>query len=94
MFSDDTPLPDPSGSLEPPNRKPPVAVAVSTPEPPRPPRSIRNALQSDPRTRKFVDNTIELVFNAADNIADEIASFLRVRPKEPSRNLPVKIPPE
>ena len=95
MFSDDAPLPDPSGALEPPNRKPPTAVAVSTPEPPRPPRSIRNALQSDPRTRKFVDDAIRVVFDAADNLADEIASLFRVRRKDPpSRNLPAKIPPE
>ena len=96
MFSDDAPVPDPSGALEPPNRKPPTAVAVSTPDPPRPPRSLRHALQSDPRTRQFVDKAIQVVFDAADNLADEIAGLFRVRRTEvnPSRNLPTKIPPE
>jgi hypothetical protein len=96
MFSDDAPLPDPSGSLEPPDRKPPTAIAVSSPPPPRPPRSFRAMLQSDPRTRKFVDDSIRVVFDAADNIADEIASLFRLRPKpgSSSPNLPAKIPPE
>ena len=96
MVSDDAPLPDPSGALEPPNRQPPTALSVATPQPPRPPRSIRNALQSDPRTRQFVDGAIRVMFDAADNLADEIADFIRLRPKTapPSRNLPTKIPPE
>jgi hypothetical protein len=96
MDSDDAPLTDPSGALEPPHRKPPTALATATPQPPRPPRSIRNALQSDPRTQRLVDNAIRLMFDAADNVADGIASILRIRPSEspPSRNLPVKIPPE
>jgi hypothetical protein len=96
MFSDDAPVPQPSGSLDPPDRKPPTAIAVATPPPPRPPRSIRNALQSDPRTKQFVDSAIRVMFDAADNLADEIASLFRIRRKEgpSSPNLPAKIPPE
>jgi hypothetical protein len=96
MFSDDAPLPEPGGALEPPARKPPTAVALATPQPPRPPRSVRSVLMSDPRTQRFVDNAIEAVFNAADNVADEIAGLLRLRKREepPSRNLPTKISPE
>lgn len=96
MVSDDAPLPDPRGALDPPDRKPPTAIAVATPPPPRPPRSVRNALQSDPRTRRLVDNAIRVVFDAADNIADEIASLFRLRRKEgpSSPNLPAKIPPK
>lgn len=93
MFSDDAPVPQPSGSLDPPDRKPPTAIAVATPPPPR--RSFRNALQSDPRTKKFVDSAIRVMFDAADNLADEIASLFRIRRKEgpSSPNLPAKIPP-
>ena len=96
MFSDDAPPTQPSGSLDPPNRKPPTAVAVATPQPPRPPRSVRNVLQSDPRTKQFVDSAIRVVFDAADNLADEIASLFRIRrkPGPSSPNLPAKIPPE
>ncbi len=96
MFSDDAPVPEPSGSLDPPDRKPPTAIAVATPPPPRPPRSLRHALQSDPRTKQFVDGALRVVFDAADNIADEIASLFRIRRKEgpSSPNLPAKIPPE
>jgi hypothetical protein len=92
---DDAPLhehQDPSGSPDP---KPPTAVTVSVSESPRPRRSILNALQSDPRTRKAVDNAIRIMFDAADNVADEIASVLRLRrPGGSSPNLPAKIPPE
>ena len=96
MFSDDAPVPQPSGSLDPPDRKPPTAIAVATPPPPRRPRSLRNALQSDPRTKQFVDSAIRVMFDAADNLADEIASLFRIRRKEgpSSPNLPAKIPPE
>jgi hypothetical protein len=95
MFSDDAPIPEPGGSLDPPARKPPTAIAAATPPAPREPRSIRNVLQSDPRTKVFVDNAIRVVFDAADNIADEIASLFRIRRKAgpSSPNLPAKIPP-
>jgi hypothetical protein len=99
MDSDDTPLPDPSGALEPPRRNPPTALAVESPPPPRPPRSARSVLatlQNDPRAKRLVDNALNTMFDAADSIADEIAGFLRLRPRDvnPSRNLPVKLPPE
>ena len=94
-MSDDAPLhehQDPAGS---PDRKPPTAVTVSAAEAPRPRRSILPALQSDPRTQRAVDNAIRIMFDAADNVADEIASLLRLRrPGGSSPNLPVKIPPE
>jgi hypothetical protein len=96
MVSDDAPLPDPSGALDPPDRKPPTAVATTAPQPPRPPRSFRHALESDPRTRQFVDNAIRVMFDAADTVADEIATLFRLRKRvdNPSRNLPTKIEPE
>ena len=95
-MSDDAPLPEPQGSLGPPDRKPPTAVTVSIPDPPRPPRSFRTALQTDPRTRRLVDNAIRVMFDAADTVADEIAAILHLRRAgvPPSSNLPTKIPPE
>jgi hypothetical protein len=95
MVSDEAPVPEPGGSLEPPDRKPPTALATATPPPPHKPRSFRHALQSDPRTRRLVDNAIEMVFDAADNVADEIANLFRIRRRGGSSpNLPAKIPPE
>jgi hypothetical protein len=95
-MSDDVPLyghQDPSGSVD---RKPPTAVTLSTPESPRTRRSVLQMLQSDPRTQKAVDNAIRVMFDAADNVADEIASLLRLRRPGggSSPNLPAKIPPE
>jgi len=57
---------------------------------------VRNAIQSDPRTKRLVDNAIRMVFDAADNVADEIASLFRLRTRKdpPSSNLPTKVPPE
>jgi len=95
MVSDEAPVPEPGGSLEPPDRKPPTALATATPPPPHKPRSFRHALQSDPRARRLVDNAIEMVFDAADNVADEIANLFRIRRRGGSSpNLPAKIPPE
>ena len=95
MVSDEAPVPEPGGSLEPPDRKPPTALATATPPPPHKPRSFRHALQSDPRTGRLVDNAIEMVFDAADHVADEIANLFRIRRRGGSSpNLPAKIPPE
>ena len=93
-MSDDTPLYETPTSSVSTDRTLPTTVTVST-DPPRPRRSILNALQSDPRTQKAVDNAIRIMFDAADNVADEIASLLRLRrPGGSSPNLPAKIPPE
>ena len=81
MDSEDAPLPEPSGSLLPPTRHPPTALAVSTPPPPRRSRSIHDLMNADPRTRRFVDNAISFVFDRADAIGDGIASALGLRPK-------------
>ena len=77
-MSDDTPLYETPTSSVSTDRTLPTTVTVST-DPPRPRRSILNALQSDPRTQKAVDNAIRIMFDAADNVADEIASLLRLR---------------
>jgi hypothetical protein len=93
-MSDDTPLYETPTSSVSTDRTLPTTVTVST-DPPRPRRSILNALQSDPRTQQAVDNAIRIMFDAADNVADEIASLLRLRrPGGSSPNLPAKIPPE
>ena len=84
MMPDDTPLPEPNGSLLPPTRHPPTALAVSTPPPPRRPRSITERLQADPRMRRMVDNTIEFVFDRADALGDEIAKVFGLRPAPPA----------
>ncbi len=84
MNPDDAPLPEPSGSLLPPTRHPPTALAVATPPPPRRPRSIHEKLQADPRTRRLVDNAIGFVFDRADAIGDEIAKFFGLRPRQVS----------
>lgn len=81
MESDSTPLPEPSGSLLPPTRHPPTALAVATPPPPRRPRSVHERLTADPRTRRFVDDAISFVFDRADAIGDEIAKLFGLRPK-------------
>lgn len=78
MIPNDTPIPEPGGELVPPVRNP-TALAVATPPPPRRPRAIWNALQSDARTRRFVDDTIEFVFDRADALGDEIAHIFGVR---------------
>ena len=94
-MSDDVPLYGQQDSTSSLDRTPPTAVTVSTTESPRTRRSILHALQSDPRTQKAVDNAIRVMFDAADNVADEIASLLRLRrPGGSSPNLPAKIPPE
>ena len=84
MLPDDTPLPDPSGSLLPPTRHPPTALAIATPPPPRRPRSISDRLQSDPRARRLVDNAVEFVFDRADAIGDGIAKLFGLRPQPPA----------
>ena len=81
MNPDEAPLPDPSGSLLPPTRHPPTALAVATPPPPRRSRSIHERLQADPRVKRFVDDAVTFVFDRADAIGDGIANALGLRPK-------------
>ena len=83
MESDHAPIPESSGSLLPPTRHPPTALAVSTPPPPRRPRSPLDRFQADPRTRRLVDNAISFVFDRADAIGDGIAKVLGLRPQPP-----------
>lgn len=84
MTPDDTPMPEPSGSLLPPTPRPPTALAIATPPPPRRPRSLHERLQADPRTRRLVDNAIEFVFDRADAIGDEIARVFGLRSSLPA----------
>ena len=84
MESEQTPLPETAGSLLPPTRHPPTALAVATPPPPRRPRSPLDRFQADPRTRRFVDSAIDLVFDRADALADGIATLFGLRPKPPA----------
>ena len=84
MMPDDTPLPEPGGSLLPPTRHPPTALAVATPPPPRRPRSLNERLQADPRARRLVDNAVEFVFDRADAIGDGIAQIFGLRPSPPA----------
>ena len=94
-MSDDAPLHEDQATPGSPDRTPPTAVTVSATAAPRRRRSILAAFQSDPRTQKAVDNAIRVVFDAADNVADEIAALFRLRrPGGSSPNLPAKIPPE
>lgn len=82
MESDNAPLPEPSGSLVPPPRYPPTALAVATPPPPRrPPRNPLERFRDDPRTKRFVDNAITAIFDRADELGDSIAKVFGLRPK-------------
>ena len=79
MIPDDMPITEPTGELVPPARNPPTALAVATPPPPGGPRAIWRRLQPDARTRKFVDDTIDFIFDRADILGDEIAHLFGVR---------------
>ena len=81
MESDRTPTPEPSGSLVPPPRNPPTALAVATPPPPRRPRNPLERFREDPRTKRFVDNAITAIFDRADELGDSIAKVFGLRPK-------------
>lgn len=83
MESEHNPPPEPSSSLVAPPRHPPTALPVATS--PRPART-RNPLErfrDDPRTRRFVDNAITVIFDRADAIGDGIAHALGLRPQSP-----------
>ena len=79
MIPDETPLTGPAGELVPPPSNPPTALTVTTPPPPRHYRSFWTRLQPDARTRQFVDDTIDFVFDRADELGDDIARFFGVR---------------
>lgn len=56
------PVPDPSGSLQPPNRRPPTAVGAETPEPePRPsPTSPRRGRRRRGRLAALLESTLAI----------------------------------
>jgi hypothetical protein len=73
MEQDDTPPTEPSGSLDPPRRQPPTAVATATPEP---------APREEPRAavrRRGLEGAISRALDVVDALADGIAGALRIR---------------
>ena len=50
-----SPIPDPSGALQPPNRYPPTAVGVDTPEPDPAPAPFRRARQRHSFLRRVLN---------------------------------------
>ena len=67
------PIPDPSGSLQPPNRRPPTAVGAETPEPELPPRPL-----AEPRRRTKLEAVLDVVLG----IPVEIFKIARRRVRE------------
>lgn len=68
------PIPDPSGSLQPPNRRPPTAVGAETPEPELPPRP-----RPAPRRRPQKHPRLEAVLDVVLGIPLEIVKIARRR---------------
>lgn len=71
------PIPDPSGSLQPPNRRPPTAVGAETPEPELPPRP-----RAEPRRRPRRRPKLEAVLDVVLGIPVEIFKIARRRVRE------------
>ena len=86
MEPDSTPVPEPRGSLVPPARRPPTAIAIATPEPPRPP-IVRGTRQAGmPAFLRFVRETVNVVLDIADDVADSLAGALGVRERTDKRS--------
>ena len=75
MSDEFTPTPEPSGSLVPPIKHPPTALAAATP-PPRPPVHPSSRHLEGPLAR-----ILSRVFDALDDIGDSIAEVAGLRPK-------------
>ena len=75
-----TPLPEPRGSLVPPVRRPPTAIATATPEPPRPP-VVRRSTRRGPAFLRAMRDAMNVVLDVADDVADSVAEALGVRPR-------------
>jgi len=73
-MDDFTPPTQPSGSLVPPPTNQPTAVAVATPEPPRPPRELKPYMR-DQAMRRWLQRALD----AVDSVADAVAKELRIR---------------
>ena len=69
-----TPPTEPSGSLVPPPRGPTTALALSTPEPPIPPRRL------EPYMKSFsIEQLLRRTFDTIDEVADTLAEGLGIR---------------
>ena len=73
------PKTEPSGSLNPPTRKPPTAVATgsSGPEPERNPHAIAVASRTPNAFGRFLSQA----FDVLDEAADKVAVALNIRPQ-------------
>jgi len=82
MFDDPAdfvPESQPSGSLVPPPRHPPTAIATATPQPPRPPVS---AVPPEPLSlTRLLRRAIDRALDVADDVADTIVSATGIGPR-------------
>ena len=81
MASDELPRPEPRGTLVPPDRHPPTALGVDTPEPPRPPRQhwqrrMESTINMGPDLKAAMNKVLDVV----DWVAETIAVDLGIRP--------------
>lgn len=74
-MSDFRPVPDPSGSRQPPNRRPPTAVGAETPNP-EPGRGPQPAYQ---RPRRTLDNFLGMLIGVPVELAQMVARRVRRR---------------
>lgn len=80
MSDGPAPIPEPRGALVPPHRRPPTAVGVATPPPPRPLRPIPHDA-GQPWLRRTLGRAIGAALDVADGVGDAIrdAAGLNVR---------------
>ena len=77
MESEQVPQPESRGALVPPDRHPPTAIGVDTPEPPRPPRRARHVhverhVHVGPDLRKAMSAMLDTLDRAAEIVAVEL----------------------
>ena len=81
MAFDELPQPETRGALVPPDRHPPTAIGIDTPEPPRPPRHARHThVERTIRIGPDLKAAVNKVLTAIDHVAETIAVELGIRP--------------
>jgi hypothetical protein len=70
-MEDYVPPTQPSDALVPPPKVPGTAIALSAPEPPRPPGRLRSTRDQNP-IRRFITDTMDFVDDVADLVAGGI----------------------
>lgn len=76
------PVPQPSGSLEPPRRFPPTAVGVETPEPEPQPRAARGFAQ---RPLRHLETALRMTIGLGLAVAGAALRTLSGRPRSGAR---------